>query len=294
MIELDLDRTDALQTLGRRLLEGNEVDVVIGHRRTSLGSVTQPHFARTPDECAELVWCPTAVGNLTTHLTRPAIRDLGRPAVVVKGCEVAGITVLERENQLKRENLSIIGVTCEGMMEPDPAAAASQRLSKCLGCAVRMPAGCDHVVGPDVESGTSERELALDDSVEQMNPEERWAFWQAELEHCFKCYACRAVCPMCYCNRCFVEKTRPAWTSSSQAANAVLHYHVFRAFHLAGRCITCGECERVCPQDIPLGLLNRKMQRTVEELYGAAWFDDPEASAPLLGFDPDERFEFFR
>ena len=35
-------------------------------------------------------------------------------------------------------------------------------------------------------------------------------------------------------------------------------FHIIRAFHVAGRCTDCGECTRVCPQGIPLHLLNRK------------------------------------
>jgi L-lactate utilization protein LutB len=45
-------------------------------------------------------------------------------------------------------------------------------------------------------------------------------------------------------------------------------WHIARAMHLAGRCTGCAECERVCPMDIPLNLLNRKMARELKELYG--------------------------
>ena len=38
--------------------------------------------------------------------------------------------------------------------------------------------------------------------------------------------------------------------------------------HLAGRCVECNECERVCPMDIPLSLLNRKLVKEVSELFG--------------------------
>ena len=45
-------------------------------------------------------------------------------------------------------------------------------------------------------------------------------------------------------------------------------FHIIRAFHVAGRCTDCGECSRVCPQDIPLHLLNRKFIKDIDEFYG--------------------------
>ena len=45
-------------------------------------------------------------------------------------------------------------------------------------------------------------------------------------------------------------------------------FHIIRAFHVAGRCTDCGECTRVCPQNIPLHLLNRKFIKDINELYG--------------------------
>ena len=45
-------------------------------------------------------------------------------------------------------------------------------------------------------------------------------------------------------------------------------FHIIRAFHVAGRCTDCGECTRVCPQGIPLHLLNRKFIKDINTLYG--------------------------
>ena len=45
-------------------------------------------------------------------------------------------------------------------------------------------------------------------------------------------------------------------------------FHIIRAFHVASRCTDCGECSRVCPQNIPLHLLNRKFIKDINELYG--------------------------
>ena len=45
-------------------------------------------------------------------------------------------------------------------------------------------------------------------------------------------------------------------------------FHIIRAYHVCGRCTDCGECSRVCPQNIPLHLLNRKFIKDMNELYG--------------------------
>ncbi|NIM03303.1 coenzyme F420 hydrogenase, partial [bacterium] len=58
--------------------------------------------------------------------------------------------------------------------------------------------------------------------------------------------------PLCYCSECITEKTMPQWIVSSPSLKGNTFWNVIRAFHLAGRCIDCGECERVCPVNIPL------------------------------------------
>jgi ferredoxin len=45
-------------------------------------------------------------------------------------------------------------------------------------------------------------------------------------------------------------------------------FHIIRAYHVAGRCTDCGECSRVCPEHIPLHLLNRKFIKDFNDLYG--------------------------
>jgi ferredoxin len=66
-------------------------------------------------------------------------------------------------------------------------------------------------------------------------------------------------------------------------------FHIIRAFHVAGRCTDCGECSRVCPQNIPLHLLNRKFIKDINELYGDFQAgDDTETRAPLTNFRMDD------
>ena len=66
-------------------------------------------------------------------------------------------------------------------------------------------------------------------------------------------------------------------------------FHIIRAFHVAGRCTDCGECSRVCPQHIPLHLLNRKFIKDINELYGEYQAGaDPESRSPVVDFTKND------
>jgi ferredoxin len=65
-------------------------------------------------------------------------------------------------------------------------------------------------------------------------------------------------------------------------------WNVARALHLTGRCVGCGECERVCPMGIPLGALNQKMAKLVDDWYGFRSGESPDETAPFTTFDLED------
>jgi len=66
-------------------------------------------------------------------------------------------------------------------------------------------------------------------------------------------------------------------------------FHMIRAFHVAGRCSDCGECSRVCPQRIPLHLLNRKFIKDINTLYGEFQAGaDIDIKSPLTDYKLDD------
>jgi ferredoxin len=71
-------------------------------------------------------------------------------------------------------------------------------------------------------------------------------------------------------------------------------WHIVRAMHLAGRCAGCAECERSCPMDIPLNLLNRKMANELKELYGQEAGMQPQEKGPLAQYKEDDDQSFIK
>jgi L-lactate utilization protein LutB len=124
--------------------------------------------------------------------------------------------------------------------------------------------------------------------MERRSPAERQAFWRDQFDRCIRCYACREVCPACYCRTCFVDKAAPRWLSRASTVDDNWMFHAVRAFHLAGRCVGCGECERACPMDIPISRLNRMLDREVRERFGYVAGLDPESVPPLGTFRPED------
>ncbi|BCB25740.1 4Fe-4S ferredoxin [Sulfurimicrobium lacus] len=334
-----------IRDTARDLLASGEVRAVIGFRSGSRGMAAEPAFITRPEEADELVWDPTCFHNLALYLVEDrkfqahARANPAAPiAVVAKGCDARAIVVLLQEHYFKRDQVYIIGVSCEGSGVLDerklaghlngfPATSAAfdgddfvfvtaqgeQRLparevmaERCLECREPYPREHNVVLGEN----RSGRELALPFAAltrfEAQSPAERWEFWQRHFERCIRCYACRSVCPMCFCDECVVDSiTYPvtAETTAEEKANRVrwiersatrsenITYHMTRAMHLAGRCVDCGECERVCPVNIPLRLLNNKMEREARERFGyepGASIGGPSLVASFRDDDPGQ------
>jgi formate dehydrogenase (coenzyme F420) beta subunit len=127
-----------------------------------------------------------------------------------------------------------------------------------------------------------------------MSPAERWEYWKEQFSKCIKCYACRQVCPFCFCEQCLCDRNRPQMVEQTPRPAGNTAWHLVRAMHLAGRCAGCGECERVCPMDIPLNLLNRKMAKELKELFNSEAGFEVRDKGPLNSYDEHDDQSFIR
>jgi len=268
-----------------KLLTDGVVDVVVGYGRTERAGRVMATCVRSPEETDRLVLNGACQGNLVVYLKRVSPRGPVPAAVVARPADMRSAIVLAHENQLDPDKVRFLGIEFREPAAPDTAASYLGILD--------IPAAESLVKERFAEAPFTEAELAQLQELEALSPEERWQYWSAQFEKCVRCYACRQVCPLCYCDQCSVEKNQPQWVPTSGHAQGNFLWHVMRSMHLAGRCVNCGACEQACPEQIPLCTLYRAMARRVNEAFDFLPGLDREAPAALETYSSDDEAEFF-
>jgi len=286
-----------------------ETDLVLGWTRSVTAGVAVPAWFHTPEEAATAVFDSTCVHNLAVHLPRLRDRKVG---IVAKGCDVRSIVELIVEGAVSREQVKIIAVPCPGMidvkkiwrcfgygkkiediggqvvMTGKTAPREDLLLQKCRGCRDIVPVICDEKVGDlnKQAAPAASEPTGIRQRFAAMTPAARRRFWRQQFSRCIRCYACREVCPLCYCRDvCTMQTREPHWAGGEVDALQSEMVQYIRISHMAGRCTGCEECERACPVGIPLMLLVEEQNRIIEELFGYRAGTDLEAKQPLLTFD---------
>jgi ferredoxin len=282
----------------RELLESHRVQAVIGYGQKHAELPPYPVFITSVEDIDQLVWNDECVANLTTYLTRKDVKRLGKVAVIVKGCDAKALVVLQRESQIDRSQIVVVGVACNGVVatgrRQDPT-STPERAAKCKVCDVHVPQFVDITIGEAAASETEADKRYPDlDLFLTQSPDERMAYWQEELSRCIKCYACRQACPLCYCEQCIVDKNRPTRLSTSATLKGNYAWQITRAFHLAGRCIGCDECTRACPAGINLRLLNQSLAKAAEQSFAYRAGMDPDAEPVVGAFSEQDKESFIQ
>lgn len=312
--------TEKIREAARRLLVEKKVDAVIGFRQGTIPMMSEPVCIRHADQVQQLVWTGFCGVNLANYL----VKRKDRVAVTAKGCDSRNIVLQLQENQMRRDQLYILGAPCHGMVDRRKVWAflqgreplqvtedgASLKVSgkgfehvldrkaflqdNCRICTHRNPVIYDELLGDPVADQTDVDRYEDVRRVEAMNPEERWRYFEELIASCIRCYACRNACPMCYCPTCFVDESRPQWVGKTLDPTDTRTFHLLRAFHLAGRCTDCGACERACPMGIPVRQFTKKLEKDVKELYGYEAGVVVEGRPPLDTYRPDDPQDFIK
>ncbi|MHA1606509.1 MAG: Coenzyme F420 hydrogenase/dehydrogenase, beta subunit C-terminal domain [Candidatus Freyarchaeota archaeon] len=119
----------------------------------------------------------------------------------------------------------------------------------------------------------------------EMKPAERLRYWLGEFERCVKCFACRDVCPICYCTDCRLEPERGIVKVGGLPPERM--FSLLRIVHVADSCVNCGQCQDVCMAEIPIAKLCHMINKELSEMFNyvpGMSVDEP----PPLAFVSDE------
>jgi len=289
---------DMLVRRALELLADGTVNRVMGWKKGDLFyDVTPGVFADAETLEKEFVYDGFCGANFSKYLIKETAKE-GKVLVFLKPCDTYSFNQLLTEHRFDREKVYAVGIPCDGMLdigkikalagdglvsadvkgdsvtvtdlygETKTLALTDALAERCLCCKSKKHVAYDELMGEEgdiLESARFDRVAEL----EAMTADERFAFWQGELSRCIRCNACRDVCPACTCEKCVFDNPKSGVENKAIADSfEEKMFHIIRAFHVAGRCTDCGECSRVCPQNIPLHLLNRKFIKDINESYG--------------------------
>jgi ferredoxin len=297
-----------------------QVSCVIGWGEGPEALRGAPLFIRSPEDAEGFRCGFFAVNNPAVFL--PEYKG-AKAAAVVKGCDARSVGQLLAEGLIRREEVTLIGFACEGVIdvgkahaalmgrcEPGELRAAREEgdelilaapagdirlkksavlADKCTRCLFPNALDADVFVGVRRDAVPAADDYADLAAFEAMPQEDRLAFWEKEMSRCIRCYACRNACPMCVCREhCVASSRDPHWLTQADGVRDKLFFQIIHASHLAGRCTGCGECARACPVGIPVLLLKRALSRQVEHLFAYRAGIDVTGPPPLLTFALEE------
>lgn len=303
----------------KTLLADGTVNRVLGWKKGEFTyDVTPAVFTSAEELDADFVYGEFCGANFSKYLVKETKKD-GKVLVFLKPCDTYSFNQLLTEHRFDKEKVYAVGIPCDGMVDINKiksqvseSVLGAERIGdevsvetlydgkqtvkreevlaeRCLNCKSKKHVYYDELIGDDGEVIDCNRFDEVD-KLEKMSADERYAFWKNELSRCIRCNACRDICPACTCEKCvFGNPNSGVENKAISDSFEEKMFHIIRAFHVAGRCTDCGECSRVCPQHIPLHLLNRKFIKDINEFYGEYQAGAEVGSrAPLVNYTKED------
>src|SRR5512136_2047697 len=100
-----------------------------------------------------------------------------------------------------------------------------------------------------------------------------WGTIGRETGRCIKCYSCIENCPVCFTSADYLKGKSFMVTAGEVPPNPM--FHLRRFAHISDTCVNCGQCEELCPMDIPLALFSHAIR-----VEGDAMFEPKLGKAP--------------
>lgn len=314
-------KSEQLIEKAKQLFGEGKVSSVLGWKKGEYDyDLTPAHFKTIEDLENNFVFGDFSSANLSKYLVSKAEKEKGRILVFLKPCDTYSFNQLLTEHRFNREKVYAVGIQCDGMIDvnkiknisgegiisvdtskediivktlysdnPVIIEKSNVLAERCINCKSKAHVAYDELLGEEGKVLDSARFDEVE-RLEKLTAEERFAFWQSQLSKCIRCNACRDVCPACTCEKCVFDNPQSGIENKSPANSfEEKHFHIIRAFHVAGRCTDCGECSRVCPQHIPLHLLNRKFIKDINKCYGEYQAGAEVGSrAPLVNYSAND------
>ncbi len=297
----------------KALLASGEVARVVGWKKGEFVYDVSPAVFESVEELDSFVYNWFCGANLSKYLIEMSKKE-GKTAVFLKPCDTYSFNQLVKEHRIAREKMHVIAVECLGKFDIEKIKAKGASFVedvevndkevtvisslgnvvmhkpeivhiKCATCTKTHQVKDEEIILHEVPVREVNRFEEVE-KLEAMTEEERFAFWREQLSKCIRCNACRNVCPACSCVKCVFDNPASGIDGKANADKFEEQlFHIIRAFHVSGRCTDCGECSRVCPQNIPLHLLNRKYIKDINEAYGEFQAGESvEGKTPLTSF----------
>jgi len=116
---------------------------------------------------------------------------------------------------------------------------------------------------------------------------------------CIGCHGCSRICPICYCTLCDFESYNFDYNSSILEKELAqkgairlppdtLFFHLGRLSHMSFSCVGCGQCTDVCPADIPVASIFKKIGEETASMFDFEPGRNVDEQIPVMIYKEEE------